>query len=102
MAFSPAEPKANGQSSSFCRLIDAAWIICDIKTWNSYRPSGSGQRHQRVQDCGRSLFFRILAVPPCLKTDTIDGAINLGHTEYLIDLICHGSLKRNVNSFATE
>ena len=36
------------------------------------------------------------------KTDAIDCAIDLGGAKDLIDLICYGSLKRNVNGFATE
>ena len=36
------------------------------------------------------------------KTDAIDCAIDLGSAEDLIDLICYGTLKRDVNGFATE
>ena len=41
-------------------------------------------------------------MPASFKTDAIDCAIDLGNAEDLIDLICYGRLKRDVNSFATE
>src|SRR5260370_41382417 len=102
VAFSPAESKANGQRPGLCRLVDAAGIIRNIKTWDPNCSSSSGESHQRVQDRGRGLFFRLHAMAVSFKTDAIDCAIDLGSAEDLFDLICYGSLKRDVNGFATE
>ena len=67
-------------------LIDAARVPGDVEAGDAQRAPAAGDGHDVVQDGRRSL-VRAGAVAARLEADSIDGRVDLGLAEDLLDLI---------------
>ena len=101
MRLREAEAEAHRQRTFLRRLIGRARITRDVEPGNAEAAAGPSDVHERVEHRRRSLRRGILAVPSSLEADRVDSAVDLGHTEDLLDLILRVAL-RHIDRLAAE
>src|SRR5271156_5098944 len=89
----PPETEAKAEVAFSRGLLLRARIRRDVQTWDTDSPRRARRFHKLIEDRGR------LLLPASLlgfEADAIDGAIHLGHLEYLLDALADRSSLRQI------
>src|SRR5581483_10135205 len=97
----PAQTNADTKLTDFGLLVDATWITRHVETRDTQATGSARDRHDRVQYCCRR-FTCASAVTARLKTDTVNGCIDLRLTDNLFDHVRKLSVLCEIDGFTAE
>src|SRR5581483_3658909 len=98
----PAQADADAEVAGLGRLVHATRVVGDVQAGDADGPARPGDLHQRVEDGGGRLVRGVVAVAPGLEAHAVDGRVDLGHADDLLDLLGHRGAGRHVDRLAPE